>query len=542
MTDRILVRGELSWWFHFFRVVAALALVVGIGLAAGGFTAGWFVAPISGLLWLALEAIAWMARRSRTWLRYLADGFEIEDRTGRRVVGDAQVTAASLESKRNLNNGEFSSVSRTFRVWTDDRGDEIVMENTIPANTVDPLAELIGRVLDGLTQRLEQALDRGGTVVGDGWQLTRGSLTLGRPPKEIQLALSEITAVDPFDDKMCVWRRGQDEACAKLPLSGRNAYLLPALLRPRIPEQADVGGADSPTGLGRVLFERRPQPALTIFLIAIGGIMSLVGAIMAATGGIGEMWPLLLLIPGGLILAGAGVALKFSNFRCHERGVWQSSLLGQKLLKYGDIGSFTYSATRHYHNGAYTGTHLSMHFKPVSPQAGSAIRFSTTVQGDDDDLDELRDVISQAIAARMAGELAAGQAVTWTPNLQFLPQGIRYRPAGMFGRKDFELLPFESYGGQNMDQGVFYLFSNLQPKPVTNEQCSAENFFPGFFLLLQLCHAPPAEAPPAEAASAEAVTPHQPNSAMQPLSDPRGTMTYGQNPAPPAADPWQPGR
>ena len=48
-----------------------------------------------------------------------------------------------------------------------------------------------------------------------------------------KFALSEIMAVDPFDGKMCVWRRGQDEACAKLPLSGHNAYVLPALLRPR---------------------------------------------------------------------------------------------------------------------------------------------------------------------------------------------------------------------------------------------------------------------------------------------------------------------
>jgi len=399
------------------------------------------------------------------------------------------------------------------------------MENTIPANQADPLAELIARLLDGLTQRLEQALARGGTVVGDGWQLTRGGLTLGRSPGEMQLALSEITAVDPFDDKMCVWRRGQDEACAKLPLSSRNAYLLPALLQPLIPGQADVGGADSPTGLGRVLFERRPQPALTVVLIVIGGIMSLVGAIVLTTGGVGDLWPLALLIPGGLILAGAGAALRLSNFRCHERGVWQKSLFGQKLLRYSDIGSFTYSAMRHYHNGAYTGTHLSMHFKPIAPQAGSAIRFGTTVQGDDDDLDKLRDVISQAIAVRMASELAAAQTVAWTSNLQISPQGIRYRPAGMFGRKDFEFLPFESYGGHSLDKGVFYLFSNLQPKPVTNEQCSAENFFPGFVLLLQVCHAPPSDSPQPEQAPL-----------ASPYTDARQALAYGEDPGPPGRD------
>src|SRR5262245_10720022 len=296
MTDRILVRGELSWWVHFFRVVAALAVVVGIILGLAGIFAGWIVAPIGGVLWLALEAVAWKARRERTWLRQLAEGFEIEDRTGRRTIGDAQIAAAALESKRNLNNGEFSSTTRTFRIWTDDRSEPIVMENTIAKNWPDPLADLVARLLDGLTQRLDDSLERGGTVAGDGWRLNKGSLTLGRPPSEATLALSEISAVEPFDDQMCVWRRGQDEACAKLPLSGRNVYLLPALLRPRLAEQADVGGADSATGLGRVLFERRPKPALTMLLIAIGGVMSLVGVILAASGRIGnDMLPLYLL-------------------------------------------------------------------------------------------------------------------------------------------------------------------------------------------------------------------------------------------------------
>ena len=498
MSNRLLIRGEVSWWLHAFRVIAAVAMLVGIGLALAGVFAGWIIAPLAGVIWLLLEAVAFTARRQRAWLTELAGGFEIEDRMGRRTIQDVQIVAAALQSKRNLNNGEFSSTTRTFRVWTEDRTDPIVMENTIPKDRPDLLSGLVARLLDGLTARLEESLARGGAVTGEGWQLTQKTLTLGRPPGEMALPLTEITAVDPFDDKMCVWRRGQDEACARFLLSSRNAYLLPALLKPLISDAAK-GGAESPTGLGRVLFERKPQPTLTVLLIAIGGIMSLVGVILIATGGIGELWPLVLLVPGGLILAGAGVALKLSNFRCHERGVWQKSIFGQKLLRYADIGSFTYSATRHYHNGAYTGTHLSMSFKPLARETGQTIRFSTTVQGDDDDLDELRDVISHAICARMAGELAAGRGVAWTPNLEFTPQGIRYRPSTMFGRKDFEFLPFNEYGGQSMNQGSFYLFSTLKQKHLMTEECSAENFFPGYYLLLQLCHREPDEPPAAEA-------------------------------------------
>ncbi len=536
MSNRILIRGEVSWWLHFFRVVAALATIVGICLATAGLFAGWIVAPVAGVISLILEAVAWSARRTRTWLTFGQDSLEIEDRTGRRTVLDTQVVAAALESKRNLNNGEFSSTTRTFRIWTDDRTEPIVMQNTIPKDRPDPLAELIARLLDGLTQRFEDLLARGGTVAGDGWVLTRGGLALSRVPSETLLPLAEITAVDPFDDKMCVWRRGQDEACAKLPLSGRNAYLLPALLKPLIPEQADGSGGQSSTGLGRVLFERRPQPALAVLLIAIGGIMALVGVIIIAAGGLRDAAPLALLVPGGLILAAAGAALRLTNFRCHERGVWQKSIFGQKLLRYVDIGSFTYSAQRHYHNGAYAGTHLSLVFKPLlpkagAPQAGRPIRFSTTVQGDDDDLDELRDVISHAICARMAGELAAGQTVPWTPNLEFTPHGIRYRPSSLFGRKDFEFLPFECYGGQSLNQGSFFLFSSLRPKHVMSEQCSVENFFPGFYLLLQLCHGPPADSA-------------QPAATTMPpeIAQARAALSYGSDPAASAAPARQPGR
>jgi hypothetical protein len=98
----------------------------------------------------------------------------------------------------------------------------------------------------------------------------------------------------------------------------------------------------------------------------------------------------------------------------------------------------------------------------------------------------------------------------------------------MFGRKDFEFLPFESYGGQNMEQGVFYLFSNLQPKPITNEQCSAENFYPGFVLLLQLCHSAPVESPPPESRDGA------------PYTDARKALTYGDDPGPLGGHAWQP--
>jgi hypothetical protein len=50
------------------------------------------------------------------------------------------------------------------------------------------------------------------------------------------------------------------------------------------------------------------------------------------------------------------------------------------------------------------------------------------------------------------------------------------------------MLRYEDYLNYSVDQGVFYLFKKGEQKAVTNEQTSAPNFFPGFFVLLRMLH------------------------------------------------------
>jgi hypothetical protein len=130
-----------------------------------------------------------------------------------------------------------------------------------------------------------------------------------------------------------------------------------------------------------------------------------------------------------------------------------------------------------------------LQFRPQT-QGQPTIKYGTTSHGDDDDLDELRNFISRAIAARMAEQYNQGFPINWTMNLQFLPEGIRYRPDGLLGKKDFQLLPYADYGGYDLQQGVFYLFAKSKPKHIATEQASSDNFYPGFFLLMMLLHSP----------------------------------------------------
>ena len=499
MSDRILVRGELSRWTTTGRYLFALAAIVGVVLALTAGPWGWLIAAGGGAIWLVLEWVAWQARRVRTWLTLHEDGIEIEYRGGYRAFHDSQVTAVALETKKNLNNGELSSVTRKFRIWADDSSEPVQMENKIKVGHSDPLAVLIERLLERLRGRMEHDLAQGGTASGDGWHLSRTALTLGRPPNDQQIPLSEVTAVETFDGKMCIWQRGRDLATTKLPLSGRNVYLLPALVRPYLQPRAEGDAATaSLTGLGRVLFERRSNRSTVLAVGIIGVAMTIIGAALLASaagpnGDEGAFVAAIVLLIVGPLVGALGFWLGFSSFRCHERGVWKMTPLGQKTLRYVDVGSFLFSSVRHYHNGAYTGTQLTMQFRPISTDRGPIVRYSARTKGDDDDLDGLRDYISRTIAARMAEQLRGGRSVAWTTNLEFTPEGIRYRPSGFLGRKEAQLLPYENYGGYELKQGTFRLLSRGNKKSLASEQAAAENFYPGFFLLLKLLHEPAAE-------------------------------------------------
>ncbi len=497
MDERILVRGELSGWVHVGRVIGGLVAIAGVGLAVEVAPWGWVFAAAGLALWIILESVAWRARRIRTWLTLHPDGIEVEDRRGHRAIHDSQVSAVALETKKNFVNGEFSSTTRKFLLWAEDQPDPVLMENKIRAATTDPLAGLMERLQERLRKRMESDLAHGGTASGDGWHLSRTALTLGRPPNDQQLPLSEVTAIETFDSRMCVWRRGSDVAVAKLPLSGRNVHLLPALVQPFLMPTTEAGA--SAPGLGRVLFERRARRN-TVLAITIAGIaMAAIGAAMLGTYltrqnvDDGVLVGSVVLLTVGPVLAIVGLFLAYSAFRCHERGVFKATLIAQQTLRYDDIGSFQFSAIRHYHRGAYTGTQLSMRFRPIALDRGLPILYTTRIKGEDDDLDRLRDHISRMIAARMFEELHAGRTVVWTRNLEFAPDGIRYRPSGFLRRKEPQLLRYADYGGYDLKQGVFHLFARGLAKAIMTEQAAADNFYPGFFLLLMLLHQPAVE-------------------------------------------------
>ncbi len=494
MSGPILVRGETSKALVWCRVLAALAAVVGVVVMfAGNTTPGVILCIIGSVLWIVLEIYNVLQRSKRMWVEDTGDGFVVTDRSETQVHGDDDVTAISFESRKLFANGVASKMQRTCRLWVADEPDPIELRNTFKLADPDPLTNLLQRLMNRTQANLERDLTEGGQIKSDEWRLDNEAFRTIVDRTKIVVPVTELTECGLFDGKMCVWRSGEDDAFARFTLDSPNTCLLPLLLTRHLERASSQRDEGDEAGLGRVLFERRAKRSTRFLLFAVTFVMGLVG--------LGLMFgpQMQTKVIGGLLLLGSaglgfsGFALKHSTFRCQQRGVQKAGLFSTKQLKYTEVASFTYSATRHYHNGAYVGTHIKMKFEPLLDIGAQPMAYNTTVNGEDASLEELRDFISRAIAARMAGTVAAGQPVRWTNNLTFQPNGIEFRPGGFLGRKPPQVLLYSDYQGYGLDQGSFSLFRKGEKKAVMTEAASAPNFFPGFYLLQLLLHSPDAE-------------------------------------------------
>jgi hypothetical protein len=210
---------------------------------------------------------------------------------------------------------------------------------------------------------------------------------------------------------------------------------------------------------------------------------------------------------GLAILAGcAGGAFAIWNrrvnvFRCHAFGVARTTRKGVTKLQYRDVGTFTYSGVRQYVNGAYTGTTVTLRFEPLDEEKGEPLVYSATFKNADDELENLRQFISQVVAGHMLRRLQAGQVVRWTKNLVFRPDGLEVAKVGWFrGKGESNVIPYGQITAYDVTEGVFRLAFGGQRNWAVEEPVSQPNFFPGYVLLMMILHPP--EPAPAEAAPA----------------------------------------
>ncbi|MCR4414753.1 MAG: hypothetical protein NUV77_20240 [Thermoguttaceae bacterium] len=497
MSKPIQVRGLQSRvWPNVLRAVGILVLIgaAWVLVMTKAKAAGVLLGAAGAVLLAVNEIVTRVKYFRRRWVIDNGSGFTVIDMLGEQPYRDNQVTDLLLEIKDVYSAGVLKALVRRLVVWIEGRPDPVEMVNRLPAGTDDPLLGLIQRLWKDLGDRCRDRLERGGALEGDGWTLTRQALSVHDKAGPREVRIGELAEVGVFSGNLCVWKRDVDQPIIKISPSGRNVPILQSLLADWLKQQAQTvqaaptpravppsanGRELRPSALGRVLFERRKHtPRVLLIVLAVLGLI--LGTILLARRdlrGVG-------VVAVGLAVA-AGVGVFFapaSVFQCREQGVRQSGLFGAKEVRFDQTQSFTYHAVRMFINGVYSGTSFTLRFQ--SPAA--SITYVAQLKNVDDDLEQLRDHVSRVIAARMAGELAQGKPVAWTPNLMFLPEGLSYRPSGFFGRKEPQVLPYNRVRSFDFEKGTFRLWSVDSASPVVQESASAANFFPGFFLLVSM--------------------------------------------------------
>jgi len=503
MSQPVLVRSSMRTWDFTLLVVAGIGAFVGgwIVHANGEQGIGIALQVLGGLCAIGSAVGLQMRIARRQWVTITDDGFTLSDRRGESEYTDAEVRSLALNLKSNYSEGVEKTITRTLLIWLDesdedDSPERLEMKSTYKPGEADPLAVLIQRLSQRVLDRVRKMLADGSTFAGKGWVLEKQNLAVSAKPEPLHAPLSDIAMTGVVDQKLCLWRRGEDEVWTRIPIDSVNAYVLKWLIDERLAEHPNEADTGSEGGLGRVLFERRPRTAQVVICV-LGGFTLLLAALGGIVGGLlnnkGEAVPMILLGVGCLLGAvGCGYGIlhaRYAKFRCHQFGLVKRGVRNSRSLRYEHVEAFTYQSTRMYHNGVYTGTTFALDFEPGAEHKANRIKYTVTLHNADTELDNLRDQVSGIIATRMRRDIAAGQDVVWTPGLTFRGDSLIYRASGLFAKKDAVKIPLADIDSYKMDQGVCHLFRKDNKKAVAQENMHARNFFPGFYCMLGLINA-----------------------------------------------------
>ena len=207
----------------------------------GGLVAAVAVAVlVAGEVWAAARVAArrWVVNTG-SGLRWIGEPAEIS-------VEDRQVTAVRLAYRHKYAAGIRKHTTRDFEVWIEGRSQPLRMSNRIAVGLSDPLAAAINRICNDLKERAAAGLASGQPLTGDDWSLRPAELTLRQGRTLVAVPFREIDKVGLFDDKLCIWCKGQDEPAARIAPGSRNAPVLGALLGEWVAHPSGGCGRASP--------------------------------------------------------------------------------------------------------------------------------------------------------------------------------------------------------------------------------------------------------------------------------------------------------
>lgn len=396
-------------------------------------------------------------------------GLVLSRRNTDQALAFTQVEHFTLLEKSMLNNGKHAGLLRTLTLaWA---GGEVRFAQFAAPDTDDAFAPLLSQLLRQLADSAEMKLKAGASLRGTDWALDSHGLSL---KGQAHVRLKDLAGVGSFENRVSFWRPGEELPFFSVPEASPNARLLGMLAQRQMAErERPMAGP-----LGRVLFQRKMSTGSKVFSWGVVACLILGGLTMAITQGLEHHWSNALLFP--FIAWGLAALLgiyTLGSFRVHELGVAQTAFFRTKTLRYSELISFQFGATRHYHNGAYTGTSMNMTFTPGA--GAEAIAHSQTVRGNDTDLDSLREQVSAMVSRHLLERLSRGEEVQWGTHARFTPAGLVVRESKLFGKGAERLAAYDEGLRYRIADGSFHLFIGDEKKSAMTLECGADNFYPG---------------------------------------------------------------
>lgn len=496
------------WWFWLPLLFGCLALLSAaillpimkpaIGMVAVGISAACLLmALVAGIV----------IERGRRWVELGEDSFRLSDHNVSAEIHDAQVQDLATSRQLHHGAGKLLAETRNLIVWinTESGVQLIKLKSRIAPGAVDPLEPLIVRLCQRLESDARRQLASRESIDGDGWALDATQLHVDSRRQQRSIPLEDISAVETIGREIRIWQRDNPYAVATIPNSGRNGWLLERLLPQHISDRANqqreltnrvegvaherVSQPGSPhASLGRVLFERRPGSAPILVFAVMGLLLGAIGTI--------SLWvavpardPIMSAVAGILVLLCAlciagGLRMRRVCFRCFEHGLERVTMTTGKLLPFDDIDVFSYETRRNQSHGRYTGTTYTLVCADRSREQGRGIFFSTTVRNQDEELDDLRERLSQIIARRMAQSFATHRSVQWTPEIWFRSDVLEYqRRRRLFAPGKTTVVPYDTITDFEVRDGLLHIWTSYQDRAILSVNAGAPNFYPGLILL-----------------------------------------------------------
>lgn len=213
---------------------------------------------------------------------------------------------------------------------------------------------------------------------------------------------------------------------------------------------------------------------LSIGLAMLGGCVYL-GARHGAEAFAGLFFPALI-----LVIAWWGLRHRVC---IHERGIEVFGFAGSKRMRFDEVESLSYRTVLQRVNGIPTGTYV--HARLYGGGRGVAFNMRAGKE-EEGPLEALRARVSEAIANADLARLQRGESIPWAGGVWLAPDGLRYRPKALLGRKDEVLVPYASGIRHGFGGGSFALLSADSDKPFATMSCDEPNFYSGHLLFLHL--------------------------------------------------------